>query len=332
MGRNGAERLAMRRRRRNIQSSTQDKTAVWNYSKGGILIPGENKLVYPLGVSLNRHATLAQRTKAFFPLGTEIAKNELVAFHKAHAEYLRHSKREKKARRMDFSRGMELASNSDQMFENFSRARSDALKNSEYFLKLSSARQRAIRKMLVKAGILVEMPIEEMSEKVTQRDGKSHSRLSDLFERRGFVRLVEDGTGKRPKAVNVKDISDAMAQMVKIMTKMHALGVTHNHPHLGNWAINSDGHVKILQLSRARLLKKRPRNKSQFIQIFAEDFYYTAWVLTELQLYLERPSETYYYRQGASIIVMNNIQRLLDEHQKTMSIFGTKPNDIWSKF
>ena len=110
---------------------------------------------------------------------------------------------------------------------------------SDYYIKSFSARQGRIAEILSTNGIPIEMPIQKLG------GGKA------LFRREGFG--LDSAEGRRLFARYPEEYEK---QMIEILVRSHFLGITHGHPHVGNWAITKGGKLILLDLRKAAISRQ----------------------------------------------------------------------------
>ncbi len=106
---------------------------------------------------------------------------------------------------------------------------------SKFFTKPDSVHTQKIREKLKAAGISAEEPIQSIG------NGRA------LFMKSGFS--LESPAGMRQFVNNTREVVE---KICKTVGKMHSIGITHNHLHLGNIAITKGGKIVLLDLSRAK--------------------------------------------------------------------------------
>lgn len=111
--------------------------------------------------------------------------------------------------------------------------------HSSHFIKPFSKRTQAITDRLSKAGIAIEQPIEKL------KNGTA------LFEKAGFGMNSDQGL-----AICKTDVNGTIERMAEIVARIHSLGITHNHLHLGNWVINPAGKITVIDWGRATMTAK----------------------------------------------------------------------------
>jgi len=111
--------------------------------------------------------------------------------------------------------------------------------NSDYFTKPLSARNKQIRAVLEKYGVRVEKVVQELG------NGRA------LFARGDTLSLAS----RKGLAVFRKDPKKCATNLCDAFAKLFLLEVTHDHPHLGNFAMSPDGQITVLDLGRARMGK-----------------------------------------------------------------------------
>ncbi|MDO8627203.1 MAG: hypothetical protein Q7K42_01945 [Candidatus Diapherotrites archaeon] len=109
---------------------------------------------------------------------------------------------------------------------------------SSHYIKPLGQRGRRIRGLLKKAEILVEKEIQDL-----------HNGTA-LFEREGFGLDSPEG-----EVLLFQNPEKAIERILNIVTAMHSLGITHNHLHMGNFAITDKHEIILLDLGKATISK-----------------------------------------------------------------------------
>ena len=123
-----------------------------------------------------------------------------------------------------------------------------------YFIKPMSKKVRKIISLLERNGVAVEKPIEDL------KNGTM------LFEKIGFCAVSNRGFNQYCRAPR-----KIFNNIVKEMIKMHMLGVTHGHLHLGNFALTEKGKAIIIDLKRATVSSKDRLEKGKNAERIAWD-------------------------------------------------------------
>ncbi len=133
---------------------------------------------------------------------------------------------------------------------------------SNYFIKPLSPKTKKIRNILEKNGIKVEKAIQDL------KNGKF------LFEKTG--NSLDSVKGIK---LYMKNREKNVEKIGKIMKKMHSLGITHNHLHIGNIALTDKGNVILLDFGRASLSEKNITKGTNILM----DIYQAAQSLAKLE-------------------------------------------------
>lgn len=171
------------------------------------------RLWVPIPISTGKKGQATKGTHAFVLRGTRIPK-ELT-------ERLRHLRKidEKMTREgkdlLDMERPWEEI---DYTAQKILEQRREIAMQSDFYTKPITPKTRMIRGILLKAGVPVEVPIQDL------KGGR------ELFERGNWNQI--------PDIVeNLKPIKE---KMTLILERMHAAGVSHNHLHFGNFVMNPE--------------------------------------------------------------------------------------------
>ena len=226
------------------------------------------KLLVPIHLSSGKKGQAIRGTKGFVEQGTDLSKQS--------KENVRNWKRwlriEEKRRMFDKSLPdipyYELE-RYDRIIERFRRERKEIAAKADFFIKQTNPRIKKIREKLIEAGIPIEIPIMDL------KNG------TELFERGNWRTIAE--SIRIPRVVPNR--------IIEIVKTMHSLGITHNHLHLANLLIDSEGNVKLIDLSRAKMYLRKPRNKKEFVDRYAEDIDTIAMVITGIK-YPRDPNES----------------------------------------
>lgn len=145
----------------------------------------------------------------------------------------------------------------------------DAAHQSNFFMKTVSKRTRRIRERLKAAGVRVEEPME-----IDLKNGK------ELFARGENMPLLLShyGIGRSP----LHDCRYAIAQIIRMIVRMHAAGIVHGHPHINNFVVDKKGRVTMIDLGMARYYARQPRNAKEFIRRYAIDLQRVGFAMAQL--------------------------------------------------
>lgn len=124
---------------------------------------------------------------------------------------------------------------------------------SPYFRKKYSLRQARIREKLERAGI--------KTEKIILKNGRA------VFEKTGHSLATEKG-----KALFRKKFWDNVDKLEELVAKMHSLGISHNHLHLGNITIDEHGTLRIIDLGKATMVDLNKLKRRQKIGYLRSSF------------------------------------------------------------
>lgn len=180
---------------------------------------------------------------------------------------------------------------------------------SDFFMKRVSAREQGVRDRLRRAGIPVEESIQDLGP-----DPKLAGARLALFARGNY----QDLYGVKGRW---SDDRRVLSQLIGILSRMHAAGVSHGHLHLGNWVVDPKGRVKLIDLSRARVYSAPPRSKREFLSRFGKDIWDAsiAWAL------LKAPEN---YEDNMRPFVEQGLALVLSAHAKRMNTFGVTLQDF----
>jgi len=157
-------------------------------------------------------------------------------------------------------------------FQRLVNARKELADRSDFFLKPVTRRQKRIRDLLLRAGVRVEEPIQDVG------------RGLELFER-GSWRQIADPSRPVPKQNKIK------AQIRDIVAKMISAGVVHNHLHYGNFVVNPSGEAKLIDLSLAERHAGKPQNKEEFLKRHQSDLFAAAKLIAMLGKRYQLPQD-----------------------------------------
>ena len=257
------------------------------------------KLVYPTPVSINHRTGNPDR-------------NGTYAFVDPQHEGHRNAKEWMEARRAfdRQKRPSEAIAASEKVFQNL-RAMAHS---SDYFMKSVPPRTRLIRERLKKAGIRVEEPIQDL------KDGR------ELFARGENAPLLISryGIGHSP----LRDCRRAIAQMIQMITRMHAAGIVHGHPHINNFMADKQGRLTMIDLGMAKQYARQPRTIQEFKKRYGDDFVRAGFAMA--QLLHDVPGTKWYLVEAngydtASIMV----ERMLRWHKKLgINTFNITPREL----
>lgn len=244
------------------------------------------KLVYPTPVSINHRTGNPDRHGTY---GFVDPKHEGHANVKGWIEARRNFDRQR--------RPGEAIAASEKVFQNL-RAMAH---QSEFFMKTVNERTRQIRDRLKAVGIRVEEPIADLKNR------------KELFARGGNMPLLIShyGAGRSP----LRDCRPAIAQIIRMIVRMHAAGVVHGHPHINNFVVDKVGRVTMIDLGMARYYKQQPRNRNEFMKRYQNDIHRVGFALAHLMYNV--PGTKWYQVEAngldtASIIV----ERMLKQYKK----------------
>ncbi|QQR92916.1 MAG: phosphotransferase [Candidatus Iainarchaeum archaeon] len=244
------------------------------------------KLLYPTPVSIN-HRT-----------GNPDRKGTYAFIHPQHEGH-RNVRGWMEARREFDRKGrpVEAIAATEKIFQNL-RAMAHM---SDYFMKTVPPRTRLIRERLKKAGIRVEEPMMDL------KDGK------ELFARGENAPLLisQYGIGHSP----LRDCRRAIAQMIRMITRMHAAGVVHGHPHINNFMVDKKGRLTMIDLGMAKYYARQPRNIQEFKKRYGDDFVRAGFAMA--QLLHDVPGTKWYSVEANGYDTAGAmVERMLKLHQK----------------
>jgi len=169
-----------------------------------------------------------------------------------------------------------------------------------FYIKPITKEQRRIRELLVKAGVPIEQPIQDLG------------RGLELFERgewKEIPPLAEEGSRE---------------QIRQMVAKMLSLGVAHNHLHLGNFVMNSKKEVKLIDLSLARRYSRKPASKAEFLNKYSRDLYFASRSLAWLKWRYSLPSQNDLLHEN----IMAETKALLGHPEFKLKSFGVTAEEI----
>lgn len=259
----------------------------------------KRQLVYPFRISTDKIGRRQKGTSAFLPRNAAVPQ-----------ELLKNLAAELRLRRNKLpTRGR--AANE------VSRERQRLAEQSDFFIKPVNARIRAVRERLIRAGIAVEQPIEDLKNN------------TELFRRGNFREVVvPDKNSPNDYTFNVPDREDFSLQLKKLVIRMHAAGVSHNHFHMRNILISPTGKLQVLDLSRARFFSRPIKNKSDFLKRFADDMRLVSVAVASLRL---SPNGKTVDLDQAKVfsIFTHEISTLLSQHEAAgIPTFGATYVDV----
>ncbi len=114
----------------------------------------------------------------------------------------------------------------------------------KYFIKPLSPRAKKIRYVLKKNGLKIEKAIQDL------KNGTM------LFERTG--NSINSVKGLK---IYFKNRNKSVEKIAKVIRKMHSLGITHNHLHIGNIAVTNRGTIVLLDFGKATISNKQRTQK-----------------------------------------------------------------------
>ncbi len=168
---------------------------------------------------------------------------------------------------------------------------------SEYFIKPVSRREREIRKTLAENGIRIEPELEDL------KDGRS------LFGSAGHSLDSLEGY-----ALFSYGPRENIRQLEKIVGKMHALGIVHNHLHHGNIAIDTQGNLTLIDLHKARRYSKGNKEwTAAHAQRIAQELYRFADSLATLHAVSSPNNKTGTDAARRKEIMNNTLNHMLSE-------------------
>lgn len=194
------------------------------------------------------------------------------------------------------------------------RARNDIALRSSHYIKHLTPRKRALLKRLAENKILAETPLSSV------RLGKNVR----LLERGNYWQLNESILrGERGGGIVIpaNQRRGVIQQVGAILTRMHAGNITHGHTHTKNFVINKQGQVKLIDSSKAKMWKRPPKNKHEFLQRFAKELWDSAISVSPL-----RAPEN--HEDNLVPFALEIIESWLAMHARKMNTFGTTPKDV----
>ncbi len=261
--------------------------------------PRQRKMVYPFRISTDSWGRRQKGTSAFLPRGTSVSPDLL----KRLTEELRLRGRKRPTR--------------GRVASDVTRERQRLAEQSDFFIKPVNARIRAVRERLIRAGILVEQPIEDLKNNM------------ELFRRGNFSEvLVPDSYSPEDYSFRVKNRLKFSVNLRTLVTRMHLVGVSHNHLHLRNVLLSPSGGLQLLDLSKARFFHNSAKSKADFLKRFAGDIRSVSLALSML-----RSTPTGDTRDSDStrsyVSFMHELKMLLSQHESSgIRTFGVTPTDI----
>jgi predicted Ser/Thr protein kinase len=93
--------------------------------------------------------------------------------------------------------------------------------------------------------------------------------------KKGDMVFLNAGKELRPrlfKFTNLKSQEQILRQILDIILNMHILGIAHNHPHLGNIVMDSNGKITIIDFKNAQRKRLNWANSSNIINAFKADY------------------------------------------------------------
>jgi len=244
-------------------------------------------ILVPIGISTARSGRAEKRgTKAFVYQDSSLLEDSGKAY-RGYRDVKRNLKqlkrieaRESKRRGYFYSHpdSMRVALASDEVAMRLTQARKKIAEWSDYYAKPTSRRVKEIRSILLKNGVNVEQPMPVRNiDKEDRVKGRIPSDLGgnyELFEQRKYREIPQ----------NPKNFESIKSQILRTLAKMHSLGISHNHLHLGNWVVNPEGRVQLIDLSLARINKKPITTKQEFLSRFASDLFLSANAIAYIKL------------------------------------------------
>ncbi|MBI4043343.1 MAG: hypothetical protein HY393_00870 [Candidatus Diapherotrites archaeon] len=195
-----------------------------------------------------------------------------------------------------------------------------AAQRAPFYLKKVTSRMQEIRARLKVAHIPVEEPMPH---------GFMGKDL-ELFERRRWLPLrltlragKKEVGMKNKNAFPARNRKQVLNQVAGILARMHAIGISHNHPHGKNFVVSPRGSVKVIDLSLARIEEHAPRSPQEFLTQFGKDFLEYA----RLYAYVLFPGKT---RDSARDykVWKRAVKELLARHSKVMDTFQLTPEEV----
>lgn len=279
-----------------------------------------SRLLLPFGLSLDKEGIFDGHTKGFFTQHNRVVRrairiaeeNELARTKMAHDaergvvhDYILENILRHQAGKNGWRIGPRL--NVGELMD----AHRVLANKSPFFMKRVSSVEILARKKLVRAGIAVEQPIEDLGKLA----GTKHMRLQ-LFKRAG-KEIFTRKTGPRIPA-------SKWGELVSIVTRMHLAGVAHNHLHLGNWIVGKRNKLTIIDLEKARVYSTSPVSQHEFLERYADDLRWTG--LAHAWLRKAKSDNIPEYRRA----ILVGIELALHHHAKHMKIFNATPEKVIS--
>ncbi|MBM3281993.1 MAG: hypothetical protein FJY86_01460 [Candidatus Diapherotrites archaeon] len=257
------------------------------------------KLVFPFRISTNKRGHRQKGTFAFLPRDVAVSP-----------ELLQRLSRENSSRRFGLRVSGKAASA-------VARERQRLAEQSDFFIKPVNARIRSIRERLTRANILVEKPIEDLKNN------------TELFRRGNYKEVVvPDSRGPHDYVFQVKNPEKFAQRMRELVTRIHLVGVAHNHLHMRNVLVTPAGKLQLIDLSKARLFQRPAKNKLDFLRRYGNDLYQVALALFMLRA-SSRGSTYTLEREKAYSLFVHELETLVRMHQKAgIPTFGVAPNDL----
>lgn len=167
----------------------------------------------------------------------------------------------------------------------------------EYFIKPVSRREREIRKTLAENGIRIEPELEDL------KDGRA------LFGSAG--NSLDSLEGYALFSYNPKEY---IRRLEKIVGRIHALGIVHNHLHHGNIAIDTNGNLTLIDLHKARSYSKGKKEwTAAHAQRIAQELYRFADSMATLHAVSSPNNKTGTDASLRKDIMNNTLNHMLEE-------------------
>ena len=260
------------------------------------------KLLVPIRVSSDRRGSATKGTKAFAEKGTDISKEakEILREVKKRINKMHRLEASGKYRKGYFQIPWQELEGA--IYRVVMERRAIAEK-AEFYIKPITPLRKKIREVLIAHGVPIEVPILDLKNGL------------ELFERGNFEVISE--YPQNPEKIRTK--------IREIVKRMHSSGVTHNHLHRGNFVIDSNGNIKLIDLSKAKLFLRRPRTKKEFLERFSTDIFIAARGLAHLTR-IERVTDNDVVGEA-----IDREAKLILEHYK-IPTFNVTPKEILTSF
>ncbi len=177
--------------------------------------------------------------------------------------------------------------------------------SSDFFIKPESKRIKLIREKMIRAGIHVETPLEDL---------KNGTALFARTKWKDVLAIIQERIRRKP-AFYQRMIDSA----IQLLIRVHKLNIVHTHFHRRNVVFDKEGNPELIDLSQARLYKNPVSSKNEFLRRNAADIRAMTEIVSNLTERIH-PNTDYNYRYFT--------EQIMNEYCKHLPTFGATAVEV----